>query len=96
VQPCGAYDELADVDRGEATRDAFENHVRAVPVEEHRVDERLRQVDPTTAGLEHALHELLHLGGAQDRGGELVLAPRATNARVGSLIQNYPRTVDYR
>ena len=64
VQPRGAYDELADVDRGEAARDALEHDVQPVTLGQHRVDERLGQVDPAAAGLQHPLDELLDLRGS--------------------------------
>ena len=72
VQPAGAERELADVDRGEAAGDALEDDVQPVALGQHRVDERLADVDAPAAGLEHPLHQLLHLRGRQDRGGQLV------------------------
>ena len=45
-----------------------------VPVGEHGVDEGARDVDPASAGLQHPLHELLHLRGGQHQVGQLVAA----------------------
>lgn len=41
---------------------------------QHRIGERLAQIDPSTTGLQHPLDQLLHLGRREDRGGQLVLA----------------------
>ena len=40
----------------------FEHDVQPVTLRQHRVDERLGQVDASAAGLEHPLDQLLHLG----------------------------------
>ena len=61
LQAGGAEHELADVDRREAAADALEHDVQPVPLGQHRVDERLADVDPPAAGLEHPLDQLLHL-----------------------------------
>jgi hypothetical protein len=74
VQPAGAQRELPDVDGGEAAGDALEDDVQPVPLGEHRIDERLADVDAPAAGLEHPLDQLLHLRGRQHRGGQLVPA----------------------
>ena len=46
--------------------------MQPVPGREHRVDERLGQVDPAAAGLEHPLDELVDLGLGEDHVGQLV------------------------
>ena len=59
TEPGGPEHELPDVDRGEAPADPFQDDVEPVPVGEHRVDERLTEVDAAAAGLQHPLHQLL-------------------------------------
>ena len=53
-------------------REILEHHVQPVAVGQHRVDERLGQVDPAPARLEHPLHQLVDLRPAEDRAGQLV------------------------
>lgn len=72
AHPARADHELADVDRGEAAADALEHHVQPMPVGQHRVDERLAEVDAPAAGLEHPLDQLVHLRGTEHQVGELV------------------------
>ena len=67
-------DELADVDGGEAARDAVEHDVQAVTAGQHRVDERLAEVEPPAAGRQHPLDQLAHLLGGQHHRRELVAA----------------------
>ena len=71
-EPGGLEHELADVDRAEPAADALEHHVQPVALGQHRVDERLADVDPPTARLQHPLHQLLHLRGAEHQVGQLV------------------------
>jgi hypothetical protein len=73
-QPGRAQRVLADVDRREATRDAFEHDVQTVAVRQHRVDEGLAQVDAAPTRLQHALDELGDLGTGQDRRRQLMPA----------------------
>jgi hypothetical protein len=75
-QPVGAQEELADVDRGETTGDAFEHDVEAVALGQHRVDERRGDVEAATAGLQHPLDQLVDLRGVEPQVGQLV-APAA-------------------
>ena len=74
AQSGGTHDELTDVHCAEPTRDPLEHDMQSMPVGKHRVHEGLGEVDPAAAGLEHPLHEFLHLGGIEDGGGQLVLA----------------------
>ena len=74
AEAVGAGDELADVDGSEVAADAVEHHVQPVAAGQHRVDERLGQVEAAPAGLEHPLDQLAHLLGAQHDRGELVPA----------------------
>jgi hypothetical protein len=71
-QPCGPKHELADVDGAEAPADAFQYDVQPMPLGQHGVDERATDVDSTTAGLEHPLDQLLHLGRGEHQVRELV------------------------
>ncbi len=48
--------------------------MEAVALGQHRIDERRGDVDAAATRLEHPLHELLDLGRAQHRVGQLVLA----------------------
>ena len=73
-QPGRADDELPDVHRRETAGYPLEHDMEPVTVGQHGVDERLGDVDPTTAGLEHPLDQLLDLRRAQDRRGQLVPA----------------------
>lgn len=68
------HDELADVDRREAVRDAVEHDVQSVAGRQHGVHERGRDIEPASGRREHALDQVAHLVGAEDRGRELVLA----------------------
>ncbi len=77
--------ELADVDSGEATRDAVEHDVQAVPARQHRVDERLTDVEATARGREHALDQLTHLLGRQDDRRQL-MTPGASNEHPRRLV----------
>lgn len=86
MQPGRTQHELADVDRGEAAGDALEDDVQPVAVGQHGVHERLADVDPAAAGLQHPLDQLLHLGGREDQVGQLV--PAATGD------ENAARVVD--
>ena len=74
VEPRGLEHELADVDCREITADPLEYDVQPVPLRQHRVDERLGEVDPASAGLEHPLDQVLNLGPRQDDVGQLVPA----------------------
>ena len=48
--------------------------MQPVALGQHRVDERLADVDPAAAGLEHPLDQLLHLRGREHQVGQLVTA----------------------
>ena len=48
--------------------------MQPVSLGQHRVHERLADVDAPAAGLQHPLHELLHLRGGEHEGGQLVAA----------------------
>jgi hypothetical protein len=72
MEPRRFQHEFADVDRRELAADSFEHDVQPMTGRQHRVDERLGQVDAASARLEHPLDELLHLGLAQDHVGQLV------------------------
>ena len=74
LQAVCADRELPDVHRGESAADPLQHDVQPVPLGQHRVDERLAQVDPPARALEHPLDQLLHLGAAQHQVGQLVPA----------------------
>ena len=84
----GLEHELADVDGAEPAADALEDDVQPVALGQHRVDERLADVDPAPARLQHPLDQLLHLVGGEHQGGQLVPAVRGRRTPgSGSLIQ---------
>src|SRR5690606_14886303 len=74
VEPGRLEPELADVDRGEASTDALEHDVEAVPSGQQRIDEGPAEVDTTSARLQHALHELVDLPAGEHDVGQLVTA----------------------
>ena len=77
------HDKLPDVHGTETPRDAFEHDVEPVAVGERCVDEGQGQIDPAAAGLEHPLHELLHLRRIEDRAGQLVPAAASNEDPAG-------------
>jgi hypothetical protein len=71
VEVVGLDDELADVDLPVGSADVGDDDVEPRAVRESRVHERAAEVDAPTAAPEHALHEVSHLVGRQDRRGQL-------------------------
>jgi len=81
----GLHHELANIDVPVPAGYVGDHHVQPRPVGQGRINERRREVDPATRGLEHPFDQVAHLVSGQDRVGQLSRAP-ARNEDLARLV----------